>query len=195
MNSWIEQLSSDLFWDVSREEVDPEKHKRWLIERVVQRGRWEDWKLIKTHYSKQEILGLKDKIKLDPKSARFLELYCSSIDFLHHPYPLLEKTIVRNNIRFLSLPDIAAMKINAVTNRGSKKDFTDLLLLHEEGIRLDRALDCFCRKYGGGGRFLAVRSLAWFTDAEEEPDPVYLNGWTWNEVRSRIEQLVKDIIR
>ncbi len=25
------------------------------------------------------------------------------------------------------------MKINAVTNRGSKKDFSDLLLLHEQG--------------------------------------------------------------
>ena len=117
------------------------------------------------------------------------------IDFLHHPYPLLEKPISRNQIRFLSLPDIAAMKINAVTNRGSKKDFTDLLLLHEEAIRLDEALDFFCRKYGGGGRFLAVRSLAWFADAEEEPDPVYLNGWSWKEVRGRIEELVKDIIR
>lgn len=78
MKSWFEQLSSDLFWDVSREEVDPEKHKRWLIERVVQRGRWEDWEIIKTHYSKQEICRLTDKLRLDPKSARFLELYCSS---------------------------------------------------------------------------------------------------------------------
>jgi hypothetical protein len=87
------------------------------------------------------------------------------------------------------------MKVNAVTNRGSKKDFTDLLLLHEEGIQLNMALDFFCKKYGEGGRFLAVRSLAWFADAEEEPDPVYLNGWSWKEVRGRVEQLVKNIIR
>jgi hypothetical protein len=87
------------------------------------------------------------------------------------------------------------MKVNAVTNRGSKKDFTDLLLLHEEGIQLNMALDFFCKKYGGGGRFLAVRSLAWFDDAEGEPDPVYLNGWSWKEVRGRVEQLVKNIIR
>jgi predicted nucleotidyltransferase component of viral defense system len=117
------------------------------------------------------------------------------IDFLHHPYPLISEPAGKENIRFLSLPDIAAMKVNAVTNRGSKKDFTDLLLLHEEGIQLNMALDFFCKKYGEGGRFLAVRSLAWFADAEEEPDPVYLNGWSWKEVRGRVEQLVKNIIR
>jgi len=37
-------------------------------------------------------------------------------------------------IRFVSLPDLSAMKVNAITNHGSKKDFSDLLLLHEQGI-------------------------------------------------------------
>jgi hypothetical protein len=26
-------------------EVDPEKNARWILERVLQRGRWEDWLL------------------------------------------------------------------------------------------------------------------------------------------------------
>ena len=117
------------------------------------------------------------------------------LDILHHPYPLLFNPIVDDGIRFFSLPDLAAMKINAVTNRGSKKDFTDLLLLHENGINLAQALDYFCDKYGNAGRFLAVRSLAWFEDAESEPDPIFLNGWVWKEIRQRIESLVDGIIR
>ena len=117
------------------------------------------------------------------------------VDILHHSYPLLYKPVVDEGIRFLSLPDLAAMKINAVTNRGSKKDFIDLLLLHENGISIDKALDYFCKKYGNAGRFLAVRSLSWFEDAESEPDPVFLNGWIWKEVRKRIEKLVEDIIK
>ena len=117
------------------------------------------------------------------------------LDILHHPYPLLFNPIVEDEIRFLSLPDLAAMKINAVTNRGSKKDFSDLLLLHENGINLAQALDYFCDKYGNAGRFLAVRSLAWFKDAESEPDPIFLNGWVWKDVRQRIESLVDGIIR
>ena len=70
------------------------------------------------------------------------------LDILHHSYPLLYEPVTYEGIRFLSLPDLAAMKINAVTNRGSKKDFIDLLLLHENGIQLIKALDYFCEKYG-----------------------------------------------
>jgi len=117
------------------------------------------------------------------------------MDILYHSYPLLYDPVIGEGIRFLSLPDLAAMKINAVTNRGSKKDFIDLLLLHENGIPLDKALDYFCKKYGNTGRFLAVRSLAWFEDAESEPDPIFLNGWAWKDVRKRIEYLVEGIIQ
>jgi hypothetical protein len=78
MKTWIEQLSPDLFWDVTRAEIDPKKHNRWLIERVVQRGRWEDWEIIRSHYDKQEICGLAEQLRLDPKSANFLDLYCRS---------------------------------------------------------------------------------------------------------------------
>lgn len=117
------------------------------------------------------------------------------IDILLHSYPVLRGYSTLDGVRCLSLPDMAAMKINAVTNRGSKKDFSDLLLLHENGIPLPAALDFFCEKYGPAGRFLAIRSLAWFKDAEEEPDPVYLNGWRWPEVRERMERLAELLLR
>ncbi len=116
------------------------------------------------------------------------------IDVLLHSYPLLREYSVFGAVPFLSLPDMAAMKINAVTNRGSKKDFSDLLLLHENGIPLSQALDFFCAKYGSSGRFLAIRSLNWFEDAEGEPDPWYLNGWTWPEVRKRMTRLVEPLV-
>ena len=117
------------------------------------------------------------------------------LDILYHPYPLLYGPVSEEGIRFLSLPDLAAMKINAVTNRGSKKDFVDLLLLHENGIPLEKALEYFCEKYGNAGRFLAVRSLSWFEDAESDPDPIFLNEWIWEDVRQRIEKLVEEIIQ
>ena len=113
------------------------------------------------------------------------------IDFLLHDYPLLVPDLIEQSVRFCSLEDLSAMKINAVVGRGSKKDFSDLLLLHENGYELKTALEHFCTKYGEAGRFLAIRSLNWFQDAEEEPDPVYLNGWTWPLVRQRMMTLSK----
>ena len=115
-------------------------------------------------------------------------------EFFHHPYPLLTTIETHEGVGLLSLDDLAAMKVNAVTNRGSKKDFSDLLALHEHGLPLARALDLFCRKYGESGRLLAVRSLLWFDDAEVEPDPMYLNGWSWSDVRSRLEKLASDLL-
>lgn len=128
------------------------------------------------------------------KGSLCLSIQGVKIDILHHDYPLIG--IVENieRIRLLSVEDVVAMKINAVTNRGSKKDFIDLLALHENGVSLELALDLFARKYGPAGKFLAIRSLSWFDDAEEEPDPLFLNGWTWPQVRSRMRQLAKSLL-
>ena len=116
-------------------------------------------------------------------------------EFFHHSYPLLAPIEHRGPIRLLSLDDLAAMKVNAVTNRGSKKDFSDLLALHDHGITLERSLDLFCGKYGAKGRFLALRSLLWFEDSDGEPDPLYLNGWTWQDLRRRFEELARQLVK
>ncbi len=45
------------------------------------------------------------------------------VDILKFPYPLIRPVIEIEGVSMTSLPDIAAMKIIAVANRGSKKDF------------------------------------------------------------------------
>ena len=55
------------------------------------------------------------------------------IDHLYHPYPLLERIETEGALRIMSVTDVSAMKVNAVTNRGSKKDFIDLYALHLNG--------------------------------------------------------------
>jgi hypothetical protein len=141
------------------------------------------------------IYGLFPKAEVVNRTPGSLCLLIHGIktDILVHLYPLLFESAIEEGIPFLSLADIAAMKINAVTNRGSKKDFSDLLLLHKQGISLSKSLDFFSAKYGSAGRFLAVKSLAWFEDAEQEPDPIYLNGWTWKHVREEMTSLWRPV--
>ncbi len=110
------------------------------------------------------------------------------IDFLHHPFPLLAGVETDGAIRIMSLADVSAMKVNAVTNRGSKKGFIDLFALHANGLSLERSVDNFCTKYNGN-KFLAIRSLLWLQDADQEPDPVFLQPWTWAAVRETMIQL------
>lgn len=72
-----------------------------------------------------------------------------------------------------------------------KKDFSDLLLLHQHGLEVRQSLDFFCQKYGEEARFLAIRSLLYFADADVEPDPVYLNGWPWLTVKTDTGKIVQ----
>ena len=115
------------------------------------------------------------------------------VDVLSHLYPVLDPVEMMGSLRLVSLRDLSAMKINAVTNRGSKKDFVDLLLLHEEGMTLLQSMDNFCAKYGDRGRFMAMRSLLWFNDTIDEPDPVFLNGWTWEAVEKSFSRIAMSL--
>ncbi len=113
------------------------------------------------------------------------------VDFLRHAYSLLEPVECLNGITLLSLPDLAAMKLNAIANRGSKKDFYDFaeLLTHFSGQQM---IAFFSRKYPASDEFTVIRSLAWFEDAELEPDPISLNGLDWDRVKSVARQTVAE---
>jgi len=78
MEECIRRLSPQLFWDVDPEAVDARKHARWLIERVVQRGTWEDWLLVSKLYGKRGLQAIAPELRLDPKCANFLRIYCQS---------------------------------------------------------------------------------------------------------------------
>ncbi len=76
MESWVNNLSPELFWDVSQEKIILKQHEKWLLERVLQRGRWEDWLLVREHYGKDRIRSLLPRLRLDSKAENFLRMYC-----------------------------------------------------------------------------------------------------------------------
>jgi hypothetical protein len=44
------------------------------------------------------------------------------VDFIkHHHHPLIEKPIIEDGLRILSIPDIMGIKIAAIMKRGVKK--------------------------------------------------------------------------
>lgn len=114
------------------------------------------------------------------------------LDFLRHAYPLIEPVERLAGIRFVSQPDLAAMKLNAIANRGSKKDFYDLLELMKH-FSLQQMVDFFTRKYPSSDAFTVIRSLAWFEDAEADPDPISLGGLEWQSVKSQIRDAVAEL--
>lgn len=65
-------FSAHLFWDCVRAELDPDRHARFIVGRVLARGTWKDWLELNRHYS---INRLRDEVirirNLDPKSVAF----------------------------------------------------------------------------------------------------------------------------
>ena len=114
------------------------------------------------------------------------------VEFLCHPYKLLEPPAQIDGIRVAGLKDLAAFKLNAVSGRGSKKDFWDVeaLLLH---FTLRQMLDFFTQKYPMAELWHLIRSLTYFRDADNEQIEILdLQGRSWEAVKERILSAVMD---
>ena len=62
---------------------------------------------------------------------QFFEIDGVKVDFVNYNYPWLDEPIIEEGITIASIDDIAAMKVNAIINRGTKKDFIDIDFLLE----------------------------------------------------------------
>jgi len=114
-------------------------------------------------------------------------------DFIAHQYTELDSKFISNKIRLASLKDIAAMKLNAVRNRGTKKDFVDIYFLLQH-FTLSEMLNFTNQKYPNHVDILTLKSLVYFDDAELQPDCEMLIKVTWEEVKEKIKQVTLPLL-
>ena len=66
-------FSKHLFWDVDENELDMEKHKAFIVSRVLDYGMMNDWLIIKEYYSLEQLAIIAKEIRtLMPKSLSFI---------------------------------------------------------------------------------------------------------------------------
>lgn len=115
------------------------------------------------------------------------------VDFIRFKYPFIRPSVEINGIRMLSVEDIAPMKLDAISGRGSKKDFFDLYYLLEI-MPMDSILSLYLEKYSHQTLFHIVRSLVYFDDAETNPDPMVLDKKvTWTRVKRTISKEIQKL--
>jgi hypothetical protein len=112
------------------------------------------------------------------------------VDIVYYPYKWLDPVILHENIRLATIRDIAAMKLEAVNNRGSKKDFMDVAFLLEH-FSLRELVGLYREKYPASNDYMILRSLVYFDDAEVEPIPMMLKPLTWEAAKERISDAVR----
>ena len=103
----------------------------------------------------------------------------------YYKYPLLEETLPFEGIQLASLADIAAMKIHAIEDRGTRRDFVDVYSLSKK-YTLEEMLEHYQKKYSvlEDHLYSILRSLDYFEDAEQENQmPKMLTSISWEEVK------------
>jgi len=113
------------------------------------------------------------------------------VSFLRYGYGQLFPFLNFEGIKLADERDIGAMKIDAVSSRGSKKDFIDIYFLLKK-YDLGQLLAFFEEKYENikYNKIHILKSLVYFDDAENEPMPLMIEDVKWEDVRKKIEESV-----
>jgi len=119
-----------------------------------------------------------------------------NIDIIAHRYPYLNVPSLIDGILILSVPDLIAMKLNAISVSGQRaKDFIDIYFILEENIfKISDMLKFYQLKYNQQGDMHILKSLIYFEDIDLSGWPVLLKKTSlkWNDVKKKIE---KEVLR
>jgi hypothetical protein len=75
-NNIVLGFSKSLFWDVEIDTIDHEKHASYIVERVLSRGEWADFKALINHYGKKRVADYAANIRyLDDMVLNFCTTY------------------------------------------------------------------------------------------------------------------------
>ncbi len=119
------------------------------------------------------------------------------VSLLEYPYPLLSAPERWEDppLTLASLDDLAPMKLAAVAQRGSRKDFVDVYAMAREDRPLADLLALYRRKYATADIAHVLMALTYFDTAESEPPLAMLWDVSWEEVKRSLEEWVRALAR
>ena len=138
-------------------------------------------------------LGEVKKIN-DSKNIHIYTINGIKVDIVNYHYPWIGELLKIDGLRLADKTDIAAMKLAAISGRGTKKDLYDLYLLLQE-MPLAEMLKLYQEKYKDGSLFLVLKSLVYFDDAEKDAMPQLLKKNSWNTIKKTILNAHSEYLR
>ena len=116
-----------------------------------------------------------------------------SFSLFVYKYPLIFPALKYLGLNIADIRDIAAMKIDAISTRGAKRDFVDLYFIWKSGYQLAELLNFYEKKYGklASNIIHIQKSLVYFDDAESDEMPRMLKVVTWEQVKKYFEDEVR----
>lgn len=125
------------------------------------------------------------------KRIRTYMLNDIKVDIVTYDYPWIDEPIIEDGIRLASPKDIAAMIVNAIVGRGTKKDFIDIYFLMQH-FSFEELMQFYLKKYAEGSEYRALLSMTYFDDAEPQPMPLMYKNVSWSMIKCAIKKAVED---
>ncbi len=113
------------------------------------------------------------------------------VDFVDYSrYPWIDEPVQGDGFVLASDKDIAAMKVNAIIGRGTRKDFIDLYVLLQH-YSLTKIMAFYKQKYPEFSEYRALLSMTYFEDAEMQDMPKMFIDTSWEEMKKAIIMAVE----
>jgi len=143
--------------------------------------------------AKLKLIGSYQEDQETPKTmvGKFNEVKFS---LFYYPYNLIRKTANFFGIQLASKEDIAAMKLVAVTDRGTKKDYIDIYFLATKCFSIDKMLDFYDNKYHDfeSNKLTLLKALSYFDDADNSEMPEMIEKVDWEKIKDFFR---KEVVR
>ena len=97
----------------------------------------------------------------------------------YYKYPLIKNLTPFENIKLASLEDLAAMKLDTVMSRGTKRDLVDIYFLAQKFGNFEKR------------EIMIKKALIYFDDAENDVEPNILVEFNWNGLKKYFVKNVK----
>ena len=161
-------IDLDLF---SQQEFDVEKLKQYLV------NTYGFYILDSTKSSDATLIGFINNIK---------------VDCIRYNYNYVQPVSVYNGIRLCSMYDIAAMKLTAISQNGTRlKDFVDIAFLSAK-MSLNDMLNSFEVKYPNTNKISALKGLTYFEDIDFSVTIELTEGvYKWKRIEKRLNEMLK----
>jgi predicted nucleotidyltransferase component of viral defense system len=130
-------------------------------------------------------------VKVQGITKFFLFTYIDNVkvDFVKNNTPLNFPVQIIEGIRIADERDIAALKLKAIFQRGSKKDFIDLYVLLQQ-YSVQDLIDFFQAKFPNTEVGQLLMTMYYFGDAEENEMPKLYINTNWEEIKTYISQKI-----
>jgi hypothetical protein len=119
------------------------------------------------------------------------------VSIFKYDYPFLEKQVVYKGVHVAGILDIASMKVIAISQRGTKRDFVDLFFILQD-TPFHKVAEHMVKRFGKE-RINPIhigKSLVYFSDADSNPEPEYIKGKeiSWDNVKKFFRHHVKQFV-